>query len=101
MPDSTAAVARAAGIEVRLARGAAGLSRPQLIERLRRRVPVNTLAGWETGVRAISIDRLVDVCDALSIDAGDLLTRARRRVHPTGPCPTCQGAGSVPNEEEP
>lgn len=44
-------------------------------------VKVNTLACWETGLRAVSIVNLVDVCRGLETDPAHVLTRAIATVN--------------------
>lgn len=83
-PDDRA-VTRAVGAELHAARSAARLSRPAVIDRMRHPVPVNTYGCWETGARAVSIARLLDVCHALDINPAELITRVQRRLSPSEP----------------
>lgn len=70
----------ALGAEVRRAREAAGLSRPELVAQLPFKIAVATLLNWELGHRAISYARLVEVGRTLNSSAPDLLRRAIERV---------------------
>lgn len=70
----------ALGAEVRRAREAAGLSRPELVAQLPFKIAVATLLNWELGHRAISYARLVEIGRTLNIRAPDLLRRAIERV---------------------
>jgi transcriptional regulator with XRE-family HTH domain len=74
-------ITRAVGLELRRARERAGLSRPALVKLLTRtRVPVNTYACYEQGLRPCSIPRLAEVCDALGVAPSDVIDRALRRT---------------------
>jgi transcriptional regulator with XRE-family HTH domain len=70
----------ALGATVRLAREAAGLTRPELAERLPFKVSVQTLLKWELGYRAISYGRLVEVGRTLGCTSPDLLRQAIARI---------------------
>lgn len=70
----------ALGAEVRRAREAAGLSRPELVAQLPFKIAVATLLNWELGHRSISYARLVEIGRALNVSAPDLLRRAIERV---------------------
>ncbi|GAB3441836.1 helix-turn-helix domain-containing protein [Actinophytocola sediminis] len=74
------AIVRAIGEELRRARGSAGWSRPELIKRMKTPVPVNTLAGYEQGIRACPTARLVEICLALDINVTELLGLALQRL---------------------
>lgn len=69
---------RAIGDELRQARMSAGWSRPDLVERLPTRTPVNTYACYEQGIRQCSIPRLVEICQVLGTSAPELLGSALR-----------------------
>jgi transcriptional regulator with XRE-family HTH domain len=70
----------ALGAEVRRAREAAGLSRPELVERLPFKIAVPTLLNWELGHRAISYGRLIELGRTLNCSAPALLRRAIDRI---------------------
>lgn len=70
----------ALGGEVRRAREAAGLTRPQLVTRLPFETTVATLLNWELGHRGISYARLVELARTLGETAPQLLKRALHRV---------------------
>lgn len=70
----------ALGAEVRRAREAAGLSRPELVAQLPFKLAVATLLNWELGHRAISHARLVEIGRVLNCRAWELLRRAVERV---------------------
>lgn len=70
----------ALGGEVRRAREAAGLTRPQLVELLPFEATVATLLNWELGHRGISYVRLVELARTLNHSATQLLQRAIARV---------------------
>lgn len=66
----------ALGGEVRKAREAAGLTRPELVARLPFEVAVATLLNWELGHRGISYVRLAELARTLGESAPELLERA-------------------------
>src|SRR3712207_3665510 len=70
----------ALGAEVRRAREAAGLSRPELAAQLPFKIAVATLLNWELGHRSISYSRLVEVGRTLNSSAPELLRRAIERI---------------------
>lgn len=70
----------ALGAEVRSAREAAGLTRPELVARLPFRTTVPTVLNWELGHRAISYARLVELGRTLHRSGPELLRRAIDRV---------------------
>jgi len=70
----------ALGAEVRRAREAAGLSRPELVAQLPFKIAVATLLNWELGHRAISYARLVEIGRTLNVSAPALLRRAIDRI---------------------
>lgn len=80
LDDREQVIDRAIGDELRAARNSAGWSRPQLVKRVRTKMPVNTYGCYEQGIRACSIARLVELCDALGTTAPDLLNRALARI---------------------
>jgi transcriptional regulator with XRE-family HTH domain len=70
----------ALGAEVRSAREAAGLTRPELVAQLPFKTTVPTLLNWELGHRAISYARLVELSRTLNCTGHELLRRAIERV---------------------
>lgn len=70
----------ALGTEVRRAREAAGLTRPELVAQLPFKIAVATLLNWELGHRSISYARLVEVGRTLNSSAPELLRRAIERI---------------------
>lgn len=70
----------ALGAEVRAAREAAGLSRPELAARLPFPIAVATLLNWELGHRAISYVKLLEIARTLRRSGPELLGRALDRV---------------------
>jgi transcriptional regulator with XRE-family HTH domain len=73
-------IVQAIGEELRRARTAAGWSRPQLVKRVKSRVPVNTYACYEQGIRQCSVPRLLELCDALGVAATELIGLALQRL---------------------
>jgi len=73
-------IVRAIGEELRRARANAGWSRPELIEHMKTRIPVNTYACYEQGIRQCSIPRLVEICQALKVNVSELLALALQRL---------------------
>ncbi len=73
-------IVRAIGAELRRARANAGWSRPELIKHMQTRIPVNTYACYEQGIRQCSIPRLVEICQALRVSAPELLGLALQRL---------------------
>ena len=78
--DTDQAIVRAIGEELRRARTSAGWTRPELIKHMKTRIPVNTYAGYEQGIRQCSIPRLVEICQALGVSAPELLGLALQRL---------------------
>lgn len=76
------AIVRAVGEELRRVRMAAGWSRPELVKHMATRMPVNTYACYEQGIRQCPIPRLVEICQALGVDMPELLHRALQRLKP-------------------
>jgi transcriptional regulator with XRE-family HTH domain len=78
--DIELAIVQAVGEELRRARTSAGWSRPELVKRMKKRVPVNTYACYEQGIRQCSIPRLIEICQALGVSALELLGLAFQRL---------------------
>lgn len=70
----------AVGAELRSARDAAGLTRPELVEQLPFKTTVPTLLNWELGHRAVGYARLVELARTLGRTAPDVLEAAIARV---------------------
>jgi hypothetical protein len=56
------------------------LTRQQLIAQMSTEVHVQTIASYENGIRAVTVARLLDLCQAMGVHAGDLLTLCLQRV---------------------
>lgn len=67
--------------EMRRVREARGWSRPTLLQRLKRPMPVNTYATYEQGIRVPPMSRLVELCEALEVRPSDLISLALQRIH--------------------
>lgn len=78
--DAEHAIIRAVGEELRRARACVGWTRPELIKRMKTKIPVNTYAGYEQGIRQCSIPRLVEICEALGVTVPELLGLALQRL---------------------
>lgn len=61
--------------EVRAARESAGLSQRQLAARLKR--SDSYISKIEAGERRLEVCEFLDVCAALSVDAGEILARVK------------------------
>jgi hypothetical protein len=68
------------GDELRQARRHRHWSRKELRGRLKHRVSLPTLASYELGTRQCSVNRFVEICEALETAAPELLARALRRL---------------------
>lgn len=78
--ETDQAIIQAIGDELRRARNSAGWTRPDLVNRLKPRIPVNTYACYEQGIRPCPIPRLVQICQALGVSAASLLSLALQRL---------------------
>jgi transcriptional regulator with XRE-family HTH domain len=74
----------ALGAELRQVRDRNGWTRGVLKSRLPFDVAVPTIGTWEHGLRSISAERLVQLCDALGDPVEDVLARVRARTIPRG-----------------
>jgi transcriptional regulator with XRE-family HTH domain len=74
---------RTLGAELRQARKRCGLVRRELLEEHAAVLTVSepTLGTYEQGTRSTSVDRFVDLCEALDVWAPDLLARAILQAH--------------------
>lgn len=77
---SARAIAGAIGQEIRRARSAIGWTRTDLVERLDSDIHIQTVAGYEQGVRHCTVARLVEICRALGVPAPELLALALQRA---------------------
>jgi len=68
------------GDELRQARRQLRWSRKELRGRLKHCVSLPALASYELGTRQCSVNRFVEICDALETAAPELLGRAMRRL---------------------
>lgn len=71
---------RVLGEELRKARMANCLTRPQLLARLRDEISTQTLTTYELGTRHIGVRRLYDLCRAMDVQAHDVLARVHTRI---------------------
>jgi len=71
------------GDELRQIRRQRRWSRKELRRRLKQPVSLPTLASYELGTRHCSVDRLVEICEALETDAPELLRRVLQRLTST------------------
>lgn len=74
------AIARHLGDELRRVRDALGLTRQQVIDRMDSDIHPQTLASYENGIRQCTIVRLVEICRALGVSAGDVVTLSLQRA---------------------
>lgn len=73
-------ISRAIGVELRLSREALGWSRDRMVARLPSGLVSRTLQSYESGQRNLTALRLVELCRALGVDPGELLSRALWRA---------------------
>jgi transcriptional regulator with XRE-family HTH domain len=73
-------LSRAIGEEIQRARKALGLSRPQLSALLPSRIGQRTLLSYEHGIRHPTVLRLVEIGQAVGVDAATMLHRALLRA---------------------
>lgn len=78
---TTTAIARALGDELRRAREAKGWSRIQFVARLPSGIGDRTLLSYEHGLRALTVLRLLELCQGLGVPANTLLSHALQRVN--------------------
>ena len=74
------AIARALGEELRRAREASGWSRAQFVARLPSGIGDRTLVAYEHGARQLTVARLVELAEVLSITAPELLKHALQKA---------------------
>lgn len=80
MANSDESLIKAVGEELRAIRDERGMTRPQLIDRLERPMPVNTYACYEQGIRPVPVPQLARICRALEVPLPELMERALRRA---------------------
>ncbi|GAB1516809.1 helix-turn-helix domain-containing protein [Actinophytocola sp. KF-1] len=78
---TTTAIARALGDELRRAREAVGWSRAQFVARLPSGIGDRTLLSYEHGLRALTVLRLLELCQGLGVPATAVLSNALQRVN--------------------
>lgn len=76
-------IRRALGAELRRAREKRGWSRAQLAASMPSGIGERTLRSYESGTRAFTVLRLIELCQALGIPVGGLVSMAvqRARIH--------------------
>jgi hypothetical protein len=80
-PDpSEAAIIRAIGVELRLARESLGWSRERMASALPSGLVSRTIQSYEYGQRNLTALRLIELCRALDVDPGALLSRTLQRA---------------------
>jgi len=77
---SDKAVDEAIGAELRRIRDGLGLSRPDVVERMQADIHWQSLANYEYGIRPCTVHRLADICAALGVDPGVVVTVALSRA---------------------
>lgn len=75
-PDMSKDINRAVGAALQRARLSRGWLRPELVKRVPFALPVATYASYESGLRACSLARLIQICEILEVDPFDLLRSA-------------------------
>lgn len=80
--DDDDRITRQLGRRLRARREARGWTRPDLAARLPSRPTEHTLLTYEHGTRRMTVERLIELCDALGEDAGDLLYEITGRPQP-------------------
>lgn len=93
--DDHTPVLRALGVELKARREQLGMSRVAMCDQLRSHglnIVDRTLVSYEQGTRAVSVERLLQLCSALGASPTAVLTAALERAG-RHPCPTC---GQVP-----
>lgn len=73
-------IIRAIGAEMQAARYRLSLTRQAFVERLPIKIPVNTYACYEQGVRPVPIARLVLFCQGLGVSTPQLIHLALQRI---------------------
>ncbi|MGQ0841507.1 helix-turn-helix domain-containing protein [Actinokineospora sp.] len=75
IPDPVPATLRLLGAELRRARRARGWTLRDLAERLPVDISRASVAGYEYGTQQCTVQRLIEICDALAVSAPRLLAR--------------------------
>jgi hypothetical protein len=78
--ESDQAMHRAIGAELRRVRDSHGWSRPEFLKKLPRKVPTNTYACWEQGIRQCPIPQLHEICVALEVKTSHVVGLALQRL---------------------
>jgi len=73
-------VMRAVGAEIRRVRDHLGWTRAMVVDRMSPTINIQTLANYEYGIRPCTIPRLVEICHALEVSAGDVVGLALQRA---------------------
>ena len=71
---------RAVGAEIRRVRDHLGWTRGQTVDRMSSTINIQTLANYEYGIRPCTLPRLVEICHALEVSAGDIVSLALQRA---------------------
>lgn len=79
-PESSydAAHRQALGNRLQSLRRSKGITAQQLCERLNDEIGPSTISSYEVGIRHMSVQRLVKICDCIGINAPDLLAQVAR-----------------------
>jgi transcriptional regulator with XRE-family HTH domain len=77
---TSAVIARAIGVELRLVREAAGWSREEFVAQLPSGIGARTLLSYEHGTRHMTVTRFLEICEGLGVAGPTLLTHALQRA---------------------
>jgi transcriptional regulator with XRE-family HTH domain len=72
--------ARLLGHELRLVREARGWTRVQLVKRLPSGIGDRTLLSYESGIRFMTVVRLIEICSALEVAPSAILDRVTKKA---------------------
>lgn len=81
--ETTEAIARGIGEELRHRREVMGLSRAKFVERLPSRIGDRTLLAYEHGLRQLTVIRLVELSEGLEVGAPTVLAQGLQRARVT------------------
>ena len=73
-------IMRAIGAEIRRVRDQLGWTRAAVVDRMPSGINIQTLANYEYGIRPCTLPRLVEICHALGVSAGDIVSLALQRA---------------------
>ena len=73
-------IMRAVGAEIRRVRDHLGWTRATVVDRMSSTINIQTLANYEYGIRPCTLPRLVEICHALEVSAGDIVGLALQRA---------------------